>query len=1197
METKWTDSQLEAINSRGKNILVSAAAGSGKTAVLVERIISLMIEERVRVEDLLIVTFTNAAAGEMKERIQKKLQEKRRDLVSDKSGIDKRDLISFLTRQIQNIPGASISTLHSFCIDVLRDNFQMAGIDPSFKLVNDSLGAILSANAIGLVLEERYAKAETGFLNLVEAYGGNKTDDKLVETIKSIDKFIQAKPNQEEWLRDQAEFYKKIKSFTDKEDLIAYVLASRAGDIFIRDIGESLAASIEALEEAKEIAMAYENPMPSLENLEDDLRQLGAIKTSLEETRSAEGLKGMEGVKFTRYKSPGKKDKDQYDEGDLNQVKAQRDYVKKSYQKMAKKAENIFSASFLEDMKYIGRPVEELVDLVLDYKKQYYSLKQDNTVLDFSDLEHLTLKVLENDDVKRGLQDKFKYIFFDEYQDTNLVQETIINKVKRDNNLFFVGDVKQSIYRFRLADPTIFNKKYASYRDSGDSQKIDLSKNFRSRREILDFCNLVFENIMSEAYGEVDYTNKDHQLYPGGESVPFDNNIELVIIEKGKTKKSLQSSGDEEAPEDDGYIDSDEGGEEEDPEGISLQAMYTAGKIKDLVKAGLEYKDIAILMRSPKGKTRIFEDTLSACGIPCYIDYKTSNFDAIEIKCLLDYLKVIDNQNQDEALIGVMSSVFGNFDNEELIQIREAFPDYEFYEAVRAYRNLDNQVARKLDDFYERLSEDIRREQMMGLDDFLWTMVEKRAYAMYIGSLDNGEQRLHNIKSFIGKAREYEASESRGLFGFLRHIDHLLKEKVEDSDSPTILESENVVSLMSIHKSKGLEFKAVFVCNIEKNINEMDLRQNIILHNELGLGLKYINPELGIKDDNIIRDIIKGQKQRETISEEIRVLYVALTRAIDRLYLVGSVADVEKFASKISKGSIKNNIASHKSFLAWIGNVLIREEKGLALRQYTQISAEMNDPRAKYEIVILGQEDVNQIYKQDQTGKNEIKTLAQEAENIQKDGVLESKIQKYLSFSYPYLEETKTRSKISVTELTRGYENREPSGEVDYAALKRPLFVKDHSLFKAHEIGTIIHFLMENIPVKTYTQPELEAHIEKMVDLELLTREEAGVIPRERIISFFDSQLGQRMIKSNELRREASFLMKKEGCLIEGIIDCYFEEDDGIVLLDYKTDALIDKSRHEDQLGLYKEALEAMKGKPVKEAYIYWIAHDSFSKI
>ena len=1249
MSTNWTSEQQQAISERNKNLLVSAAAGSGKTAVLVERIVTLMLEERVPIDALLVVTFTNAAAGEMKERIQKKLHERRKELMQSAQRYENKALIDFITNQIQNIPGASISTLHSFCIDVLRDHFQLVGLDPSFRLVNESLGAILSANALENTMEQRYMTAAEDFVLLADSYGGRKDDKNLLDMVYNIDRFIQSQPNPVAWLHKQVAFYDAFNHLETNAEAIIHVLNLPMGQHYLAKAAENIDAAIQILREAKALALSYTPPMPSIINIEEDLSQIAGLRAAMEKGGQEsprqdatdestdpnadrisshlqyEALKKLADINFSRYKSPSKAQKDSYDAQDLQTVKNLRDEAKEKIKAEAADFAAFFTESLLADMQYLSKIVRALVSLVLDYRAEYTRIKQENAAVDFSDLEHLTLKVLEEEQIQKSLQNKYTYIFFDEYQDTNLVQEAIIEKVKRTDNLFFVGDVKQSIYRFRLADPTIFNRRYFAYDENIDAEKIDLSKNFRSRKEILSFCNLIFKNIMSEKYGEVDYGNEYHQLQAGREFPPYTNNIELTIIEK--SKKEYHLVADKETKHKDAEKVLEEAADE-DVDGITLQALYVARKIHALAAEGVAYRDMAILLRSPKGKTKIFEDILGEQGIPLYVDYKSSNYESLEIRCMIEYLKVVDNKKQDEALLAAMSSIFGNFDNEELLQIRTAYPEFEFYKAAESYeRDQDDRLSKKLEGFYNRLSEDIRMEKMLDLGDFIWRIAEVRGLNTYIGALENGEQRLHNIKSLVEKAREYEQTEPKGLFGFLRHIDAMLKEKIEDANASTIIESENVVSLMSIHKSKGLEYQVVFLCNLEKGINEMDLRQNMILHNELGLGIKYINAELGIKDDNMMLSMIKDQKQVEGISEEIRILYVALTRAIDKLYLVGTVPSIEKFAAKIAKGSIAGNVPKQRSFLEWIGNVLIREQKGDALRSYTELDPVINEAEAMYSLRFLTEPELTLHRTADIKEKEQDKdlrtilknklTLAerkaaameralgyQEAEMSMGQGRASwaqtgamQLFDKYNRFEYANLAQTKKRVKIGVTELVKGYKTKEPDERTEPGMLKRPLFSKESKHFKAHEIGTIVHFLMENIPLKTYTITELEAQIHTMVEKELLTEEEAQVIPRERVISFFESALGRRMLASSRIQRETGFLMKQEDYLVEGIIDCYFEENGEIVLLDYKTDWQMNPANHTAQLQMYKRAIEAMEGKTVKESYIYWIAHDEFTEI
>lgn len=1233
MSTNWTKEQEEAISQRNKNLLVSAAAGSGKTAVLVERIVTLMLEEEVPIDALLVVTFTNAAAGEMKERIQKKLHERRKDLLQSDRVQEKKEQIDFITQQIQNIPGASISTLHAFCISILRDHFQLVGLDPAFRLVNESLGAILSITALEATMEDRYLQGEENFIQLVDSYGGSKGDKNLLDMVYSIDRFIQSQPQPEAWLDQQRMFYQGFEGLQDTEEAICHMLDLPLGQAYLQKVGGNIRAAMHLLTEAQDLAESYTPPMPAVANLAEDRAQIQGLADRLQEMEGAEdltgsqenqilfqGLKALSSVSFSRYKSPGKVQKENYLEEDLSRVKNLRDQAKDMVKAEAANFENFFSDSLLEDMQYLSRMVGALLDLVLDYRAAYRRIKEENTVVDFSDLEHLTLKVLEEEEVQHALQDKYRYIFFDEYQDTNLVQEAIIERVKRSDNLFFVGDVKQSIYRFRLADPTIFNRRYAAYSQEAQAKKIDLSKNFRSRKEILAFCNLIFKNIMTEKYGEVDYSNEYHQLQAGRDFPAYTDNIELAIIEKSKKEYHLVEGKDVKRAGAEKILVEDAG---EDVDAISLQALYVADKIQELAAQGMAYSDMAILLRSPKGKTKIFEDILGKRGIPLYVDYKASNYENLEIRSIIEYLKIVDNRKQDEALLAAMASIFGNFDHEELLQIRAAYPDFEFHKAVESYeRDLSDDLSLKIEGFYQALEEDIRMEKMLGLGDFIWQIAEKRGLNTYISALENGEQRLYNIKNLADKAREYEETEPRGLFGFLRQLDAMLKEKVEDATASTLIESENVVSLMSIHKSKGLEFPVLFLCNLEKRINEMDLRQNIILHNDLGLGLRYINADLGIRDDNMVLSMIRDQKQAEGISEEIRILYVAMTRAIDRLYLVGTVPNIEKFAEKIAKGSLSSNIPKQKTFLEWIGNVVIREQKGQELRDYADASLELNETEACYHIRLLREEDLlgqelafeekeavdlrniikNRADRRERKASARERALGyQEGEDTPEEAgarfPTRDLFDRYQQFEYAHLAQTKKRVKIGVTELVKGYKTKELEEKEELGNLKRPLFSKRSQHFKPHEIGTIVHFLMEHIPLTSYSLEALEAEIQTMVDKELLTEEEARVLPRERILSFFASDLGRRMLASQRVQRERNFLMKQEDYLVEGIIDCYFEEADGIVLLDYKTDWQINPAAHQDQLAMYRRAIEAMEGKPVKESYIYWISHDSFTAV
>lgn len=1145
MSNKWTKEQLEAINLRNKNLLVSAAAGSGKTAVLVERIANLIEIDRENIESMLIVTFTNAAARQMKDRIQKKLQE--RMLLVNKNDEDFEEKTTFLRTQIKNISRASISTVHSFCIDILRRNFQKINIDPSFKIANESLVSILKNKALEEVFEENYESENLEFLRLVDAFGGEKSDKGLVEIINQGYYFIQAQPYPFKWLESQIVHY----DFEDFEESIW-------ADEILRHTLPQLEDIICEAEKAIELCKTYSPPLAYIENIEDDKIQIESIIGSLNKKDFENYFQKLTAFKQSRLKIISKKaiETNQYDEAIIEEIKDIRSNIIKEEMKAISKAfgDTPFS-QLIEDIKYMKPYVESLAKLIKQFSDKYSELKTEKGVLDFSDIEHYTLKVLEDENIQQNLSQKYNYIFFDEYQDSNLVQETIIESIKRNDNLFFVGDVKQSIYRFRLSDPNLFNQRYQKYskKEEVESEKIDLSRNFRSRSQILDFCNIVFENIMTVEHGEVDYSNKSNQLIAGKVSDEYDDNIELTVIEK-KSKND-----DEDIPEND-----------------EIEAVYCAQKIQELISKNIEYKDIAILMRSPKGKAKTFEKIFSKYNIPCYVDFQSSSFSKIEIKCILDYLRIIENQNQDEALLGAMTSAFGNFEIKDIIEIRIAYQNEKFHEATKKYaKEKTDEIAENLNHFYNRIQEYRFLEKMWKLSDFIGYIIEDTNYMTYISGMQDSSQRLNNIKSFIEKAREYEVDENWGLFGFLRQIDKILKEKGDSLEKTTLAEAENAVTIMSIHKSKGLEYNTVFLCDLGKKINEIDLRSEIILHNELGIGMKYKNIDQNIQSDSIPRNYIKLRKSMENISEEIRILYVALTRAIDRLYMVGSVGDIEKFKTQVQKGNISQIVKKQKNYLSWIAGVLSKEVKYNEKLNVNYIKAE--------EIKTLEQE----IRNDKEVIKHKI--LNYKNQDIETDKLFE----KVSDFEYIYQKDVSTPSKKTVTELTKSYKIEEEYSKWDIKLNKIPKFLQIENTLSKTEIGTVTHMIMEKISIKAHDISTIEIELKDMVSREILTEEEKNAVNIHAIEKFFSSDIGKRMINAREIYREKSFLMKLEDIIVEGIIDCFFIENDGnLVLIDYKTDKEISVEKYKAQLKMYQRALEQTYKTEISEVYIYWLSHE-----
>lgn len=1150
----WTNEQSRAISERGKNILVSAAAGSGKTTVLVERIVALMMEEKVNIDEMLIVTFTNAAASDMKSKIQKRLKKILSEYISDI------DTAKFIKKQIQKIKTANISTVHSFCMNVLKEYFVEADIDPRFKILKDNLAIKLRERVLEDVLEKKYKEANKDFLDFVDSYASEKNDEKIKNMILSIDLFSNSQARPIEWLNNQLEFYECL---IDKNEFDSYDLFVKTdiGKVFLDDLCKSLEKSICYIDEIFEF-------------LNNEIKSFTAILNE-EKYKYLSLLKELEDKKLSSINTDAefntfrKKKVDNISDEDWEFIKEKRNSAKKLYNSSIEIIDVFKNGKFDREIEFLYKILSVLIEISIDYKNRYLDLKKENLSLEFSDLEHITLNLLKSEDVRKNLQNKFKYIFYDEYQDTNAVQEELINYIKKDTNLFLVGDVKQSIYRFRLADPSIFNKKYSDYILDDNSTRIDLSKNFRSDDNILQFANLIFSNIMSKEYGEVNYNDGSHHLVCGREEFENPSNVELCIVNSNNEEYELDDS-------------------EEDLKNIEMEAHYVAQKILSIKRdKDLQNDDIAILLRTMKNKANIFEKIINEYGIDCSVDYNSNNFERIEIRTILNYLKLIDNRKKDEVLIGTMLSIVGGFEIEELVNIRKSYSGCSFFLACENYKDekKDN-ISRKLSDFYCVLDNFVLYSKMLSTDDLIWKILSDFSLTSYFISLENGEKRIENIREFARLASNYEKENFGGLVGFLSYLEPFLKGDIKNDST---LKKPDSVLITSIHKSKGLEYKVVFVCDLNKKINEEDLKKDIIMHKDFGIGIKYKNGESLIESDNLIRNLIKERKRKENISEEIRILYVALTRAIEDLYLVGSVNSLKKFAKSISHSDVNESILNTKSNLGFICSSLIREEKGYVLRAISDYKPKIIENKSTdYSINII--EKVDKL--EDKTSKNN------------DDAFLEFKNRKLtdeeilflgnqINFNYKYTEDTKKRSKISVSDIVREEKNKDNTND----KILLPNFKRSDKL-NSMEIGTLVHLVLQLLPAKEYSEEELLLDIGDMIKNEQITQEEYELIPIKSILNFYNSDLGKKLTTSNRVYKEQSFLMSYEGSILEGIIDCYFvDTDDKIVLIDYKTDKDIDLVKHKHQLELYKKAIEEMEGKEVKEAYIYWVSHSLFSQI
>ncbi len=1187
---KWTDAQKKAISQRGCNLLVSAAAGSGKTAVLVERIIRLVTEDMVDIDKLLIVTFTNAAAGEMRERILLALMEE-----IEKGGENEEKL----RRQISLLTKSHITTVHSFCINVVRRHFHLIDIDPAFKIGDTTELQIMLQDILEELLETEYEKGHEDFIRLVESFGGNRNDINLENLILKIYSFIQSKPYPEEWLREMVEMFNLSQEELENSVWIQTIIDS---------IKIDLSGAKDLVNEAIKVCLRPNGPESYLDALRNDLKNI----ESLEKTLVYEGIASFNQLLSTISHDKLKRVSKDVDEELKKEAAKLRDSYKAIVDGTFKK--DVFNKStelYLAEINDLYPVMKYLYYLVVEFSQMYTNKKIDKGIIDFSDLEHYTLRILESEEVREEYRSKFEYIFVDEYQDSNIVQETIINRMKRDNNLFFVGDVKQSIYRFRLADPSLFLEKYISYVNdaSGLNKRIDLSKNFRSRKEILDGVNFIFKNIMSEKLGEVEYDEAAF-LYEGAKYERHrdgDIPIEIDIIEKNT----------------DGLEDLDE--ELEEMAIIEVEARIIANRIKELIEKTtydvksesfrkIEYKDIVILLRTMKNWASIFNEVLKNESIPVYSDDNAGYLDALEIKIFLNFLSIIDNKRQDIPLLSVMRSPIGGFTTEELISIRASNKGTSYYSAIESYiqSNEDN-LSNKLCSFLDNLNKWADESRYFKLDEFIWRLMIDTGYYHYFGAMPGGMQRQANLRILVDRACEFDKSSSNGLFNFIRFIEKLKSNSGDMGTAKTLGENENVVRIMSVHKSKGLEFPAVILAGLGKQFNLMDARDDILIHKDLGLGPKYVDVKSRRYTNTLPQIAIKKKVKLESLSEEMRILYVALTRAKDRFILVGSVRDVPKESKKWCKETNLYYLSNSKNYLDWICNSLVKHSNGGILRELAGIeegNENIYEDEAKeetsFKINILSRKDIYMEEKSEPISKKELRHKLENF-NSYSPTLHKEEIEKRFNWSYEHNNSINIPSKMSVSDIKKSsFKSIEALNYKIPSIVKMPKFLEGKKPFTKAEVGTIIHFVMQHLSLKNGLDREsIEKKVDEMVIEELLTEEEAKVVDVEKILNFYKSPIGLRLLSSKSISRETPFVLNKkapeildiqdcsENLLIQGIIDCYFEEDNELVLIDYKTDYILEGDlenmveKYRGQMMLYKEALERITERKVKEIYIY----------
>ncbi len=1232
----WTKDQQKVIELRNRNILVSAAAGSGKTAVLVARIISMISEGEhpIDIDRLLIVTFTNAAAAEMKERIGAAIEKKVSEMPEN----------LHLQKQMTLIHSAQITTIHSFCLNVIRNHFNTIDLDPSFRIADDAELVLMKSDVIEDLLEAYYEKSEEDFLNFIESFSSGKSDAAIEGLILKLYDFSMSYPWPEEWLNEK----KNIFSISSLEEMMnsdwMQKLLTQIKTI-LNDMQLRCKSAIRICEEA-------DGPSAYITALESDADMLSAL-TELSDYK--EYLDAFADLKFARLS--GKKEEG-VSEDKKNQVKLIREEIKKAIGDIKKNYFFQSAEDMFDDIRAMKSPMEVLINLTIDFAKAYAEKKAEKNLVDFNDLEHFALHILVQKNgeetvptpAAKELSEYYAEILIDEYQDSNEVQETIMNSIsgERDGrpNLFMVGDVKQSIYKFRLARPEIFMEKFENYdTQDSDHQRIDLHKNFRSREVVLDSINFIFEQIMTRKLGNIEY---DHQvaLYPGAyfgedtDGISKDTEILLVSVDPPETDNMHSDNEDT-----NGLADK----EEEEYSAKEIEAKAIAKRIKELTdpEYGLrvidkktqfrqaEYRDIVILLRTMSNWAEVFADTLAAEGIPVHTETHTGYFSTVEIRTILNLLRIIDNPRQDIPFTAILKSPIVGLDSDELAMIRITGKGISMYEAAVEFskgivvKSESEILISKLTKFLTKLEGYRNLVSVLSIHELILKVLEDTGYYYFASAMPAGEKRRANIDMLIQRAIRFESTSYRGLFHFIRYIEKLNKYDIDFGEAEIAGGNDNTVKIMSIHKSKGLEFPIVFAAGMGKAFNNQDSKSKLLIHPDLGLGPDYMDHKLRVKAPTLIKKVIQKEMVFDNLGEELRVLYVAMTRAKEKLIITGGLKKAEdklvKWANicrQEEKQFLFSHLASASTFLDWIIPAVMRHRGFCEILSGFGISTDKNSAifQDQAEIVVR---NLSYLELATEEIKNQISNRRNQEElihwdnEIVYDSSISDEIRERMEFPYPYQAETNIHTKLTVSELKKlGQLEKDDLGislsifNKKNAEKTLPAFIRQAEQATGADLGTVYHRVLEDIQLTEIIHKEdLISALDNMVLSGRINQMECKALDVEKLYTFTLSPVAKRMRSAEKLGKlytERQFVMgmqaneinsnfkSKEMVLVQGVIDVYFEEDNDLIIVDYKTDSVdiedgeaILVNWYATQLKYYQKALEQLTNKRVKEKIIY----------
>ena len=1242
MGVQWTKEQQEVIRLRDRNILVSAAAGSGKTAVLVERILSKITDNThpADIDRLLIMTFTRAAAGEMKERISAVIE---KALGEDPDN-------EHLQRQTTLLHTAQITTIDGFCAYIIRNYFHLIGLDPGYRTADEGELKLLRGDVVKALLEEHYAQKDEKFQKFVECFATGKSDENLGDLIQKLYEMAMSNPFPEKWLQKCLGDY-RIESLEELRETEWMKMLWDA-------VGDELQEAELLIREARNVCAEADGPYLYEDTLNSDLILVRDLQ-ELAEKRDYNGtVKVLVKPAFARLSTKKALD---VEEQKKQRVKELRDEEKGILKELGQRYFQSSEEEILEMIRYVREPIEMLIELTIQFMEQFGMAKREKNILDFTDMEHFALQILmtkEGEEIHmsqaaRELSAKYDEVLVDEYQDSNFVQELLTTAVSgwinQKKNIFMVGDVKQSIYRFRLARPELFMEKYKSYStEEAKEQRIDLHKNFRSRAQVLESVNFIFRQIMGEDLGGVAY-DKDAALYPGasfpeGESEEFVKTEVLLIEKDGEELADVQESADAGAQGSQMELENQNAQE--------LEALAIAQRIQEIVGKEqivdketreyrpVEYGDIVILLRTAYGWAETFREVLASQGIPVYCTSRTGYFSALEIVTVLNYLKVCDNPLQDIPLMGVLRSPIVGCTSQELAELRIHYPKGLLYESLTAYVGESSKtdfltekdfLKLRLSYFLQLLEKVRNMAAYTPVHELILYVLKETGYGNYARALPGGEQRFANLTMLVEKAMDYEKTSYRGLFNFVRYIEQLQAYEVDYGEVNLTGAGNTAVEIMTIHKSKGLEFPVVFVAGMGKQFNFQDMNAGLLLHPELGIGADAVIPEKRVIASSLNKQIIRRQLLKESLGEELRVLYVAMTRAKEKLILTGTVGKLEKQMVSLSRFLDEEEELlplgtrmKAKNYWAFVLPALVRHramsellgEYGILMKKQKGIYDDVSDFVIKKVTVRQMTEKAVILQAGNQMQEEYLKNW--DADQVY-DKEVREEIEKRFSFVYPYKYLEDIPVKVSVSDLKKRSwhdeseleENISVSAEeqVEEQEAPVPAFIAEkQEEYKGAARGTAYHRLMECLDyAEVESEEQLEVQLKRLLESQKMTEQEAECIRIRDIKKFVDSELGQRMKKAvvkKQLYREQPFVIRRsasllddswkdETILVQGIIDAYFTEDGEIVLVDYKTDR-VRKGQEQKlvdlyhvQLEDYAQALERMTGMKVKEKIIY----------